>query len=140
MVFDENRTGEFLPLIWADSAEVVNEVEGFGIPTYVGDSRQNSKTNIHEAITGIASVLNGTLLGMDKSRYVPMLSSHFHQKNGIGLYLNQVGTRGDSFWYDLLPSLLFTHGDLDCNIGNRDVLQSCYLVQSCDVLGRTKAA
>ena len=46
---------------------------------------------------------------MDKSKYVPMLSSHFHQKNGIGLYLNQVGTRGDSFWYDLLPSLLFTH-------------------------------
>ena len=109
LVFDENLTVEFLPLIWADSAEVVNEVEGFGIPTYVGDSRQNSKTNIHEAITGIASVLNGTLLGMDKSRYVPMLSSHFHQKNGIGLYLNQVGTRGDSFWYDLLPSLLFTH-------------------------------
>ena len=47
LVFDENRTGEFLPLIWTDSDQVVNEVEGFGIPTYVGDSRQNSKTNIH---------------------------------------------------------------------------------------------
>ena len=45
LVFDENRTGEFLPFIWTDSAQGVNEVEGFGIPTYVGDSRQNSKTN-----------------------------------------------------------------------------------------------
>jgi hypothetical protein len=109
LVFDQNRTGKFLPLIWMDDLKKVNPSNGFALPTYVGDSRQNPKTGLHEAITGMASVLNGTLLGVDKSIYVPMLSTHFHQKNGIGLYLNQVGTRGDSFWYDLLPSLLFAH-------------------------------
>ena len=109
LVFDENRTGQFLPLIWKDSARLVNDAIGFGIPTYVGDSRQNSKNNVHEAITGMASVLNGTLIGIDKSKYAPQLSSHFHKKNGVGLYLNQAGTTGDSYWYDLLPSLLFAH-------------------------------
>lgn len=109
LVFDQNRTGKFLPLIWMDDSKKVNPANGFGLPTYVGDSRQNPKTGLHEAITGMASVLNGTLLGEDKSTYIPMLATHFHQKNGIGLYLNQVGTRGDSFWYDLLPSLLFVH-------------------------------
>ncbi|MDG1326058.1 MAG: hypothetical protein P8P49_09845 [Opitutales bacterium] len=109
LAFDQNRSGQFLPLIWMDEEKKVNPSNGFALPTYVGDSRQNPETGLHEAITGIASVLNGTLLGIEKSSFVPLLSSHFHRKNGIGLYLNQVGTRGDSFWYDLLPSLLFSH-------------------------------
>ena len=108
LVFDRNRTGEFLPLIWEDKAKIVNDVNGFGLPTYVGDSRQSSETNIHEAITSMASVLNGILLGNDRSTHAAMLSAHFDRKNGIGLYLNQPGSTGGSFWYDLLPSLLFT--------------------------------
>ena len=83
LVFDQNRTGKFLPLIWMDDARKVNSTDGFALPTYVGDSRQNPETGLHEAITGMASVLNGTLLEEDKSTYLPMLSTHFHQKNGI---------------------------------------------------------
>ena len=112
LVFDRNRTGEFLPLIWEDEAKIVNDVNGFGLPTYVGDSRQSSETNIHEAITSMASVLNGILLGNDRSTHAAMLSAHFDRKNGIGLYLNQPGSTGGSFWYDLFPafySLRFTN-------------------------------
>ena len=112
LVFDWNRTGEHLPLIWADHSRKVNDVNGFGIPSYVGDSRQHPESNHHEAISSLAAVLGSTLVGMDMSEregrdYVAMLPVHFDRKNGIGLYLNQPGTRGDSFWYDLLPSLLF---------------------------------
>ena len=112
LVFDWNRTGEHLPLIWADHSRKVNDVNGFGIPSYVGDSRQHPESNHHEAISSLAAVLGSTLIGMDMSEregrdYVAMLPVHFDRKNGIGLYLNQPGTRGDSFWYDLLPSLLF---------------------------------
>lgn len=107
LVFDENRTGEFLPLIWTDSSKRVNDLNGFAIPSYVGDSRQNSSTNVHEAITGIAAVLGGALVGLDKLEHAKRIGIHYHEKNKIGLYLNQAGTVGDSFWYDLLPSLLF---------------------------------
>ena len=109
LVFDQTRKGEFLPLLWMDRTKRVNPTDGFALPTYVGDLRQTPQTNLHEAITGMAACLGATLAGIDKSAWVPMLVTHFHEKNGIGLYLNQVGTRGDSFWYDLLPSLLFGH-------------------------------
>lgn len=108
LIFDQNRKGEFLPFIWQDNAKTVNNLKGFGLPTYVGDLRQSAKTNLHEAITSMASVLNGALLGIDRSSYAAMLATHFDRKNGVGLYLNQPGTVGGSFWYDLLPSLLFT--------------------------------
>ena len=109
LIFDADRTGEFLPLLWYDDSQRVNDLDGFALPSYVGDSRQTSKSNQHEAITGIAAVLGSTLAGIDKSRHAPMIAIHYHKKNRIGLYLNQAGTVGDSFWYDLLPGLLFLH-------------------------------
>lgn len=112
LVFDESKKGEHLPIIWRDGSRKVNEIDGFGLVSYVGDSRQGPVSNQHEAITSLAAVLGATVAGIDKSNdrgtdWVAMLPLHFHQKDGIGLYLNQAGTRGDSFWYDLLPSLLF---------------------------------
>lgn len=107
LVFDPDRKGDFLPLIWPDNTRRVNDVEGFGMPSYVGDLRQHPESNEYEAITGIAAVLGGILAGVDKSADVPKIAVHYHAKDGIGLYLNQAGTVGDSFWYDLLPSLLF---------------------------------
>jgi hypothetical protein len=111
-VFDESRQGRHLPLIWRDTQRKVNDVDGFAIPTYVGDARQNPTSQVHEGITSLAAVLGATLAGIDKSdqhgrNYVSMLPVHYHQKDGIGLYLNHPDTRGDSYWYDLLPSLLF---------------------------------
>lgn len=109
LVFDLDRKGDFLPLTWPDTSQRVNDVEGFGMPSYVGDSRQHPESNEYEAITGIAAVLGATLAGIDKSAFAPKVAVHYHAKDGIGLYLNQAGTVGDSFWYDLLPSLLFYH-------------------------------
>ena len=112
IVFDASRQGPHLPLIWWDPSRKVNNVDGFAIPTYVGDERQDPTSQVHEGITSLAAVLGATLAGIDKSdqhgrNYVSMLPIHYHQKDGIGLYLNHPDTRGDSYWYDLLPSLLF---------------------------------
>ncbi len=114
IVFDESRRGPYLPLIWRDTRRKVNDVDGFAIPAYVGDARQNPRSQVYEGITSLAAVLGATLTGIDKSdqhgrNYVSMLPIHYHQRDGIGLYLNHPDTRGDSYWYDLLPSLLFYH-------------------------------
>ncbi|MEO0413388.1 MAG: hypothetical protein AAF226_00390 [Verrucomicrobiota bacterium] len=109
LVFDPERQGEHLPLYWEESSREANEVDGFGLPSYVGDFRQNPKSNAHEAITTMSAVLSGTLIGKDKRYHAEKLRAKFHQKDGIGLYLNHFTTTGDSFWYDTLPSLLFLH-------------------------------
>ena len=111
-VFDPESQGQHLPLMWWDDRKMVNDLTGFAIPSYVGDSRQHVKSQEHEAIASMASVLGATLAGIDKSdqhgrNYVAMLPIHYHQKDGIGLYLNNVHAVGSSYWYDLLPSLLF---------------------------------
>ena len=52
LVFDSKRNGDFLPLIWTDKSRKVNDFEGFAIPSYVGDLRQNAKTKLHNAKIG----------------------------------------------------------------------------------------
>ena len=113
-VFDPEAQGQHLPLLWWDSRQKVNDLTGFAIPSYVGDSRQHVQSQEHEAIASLASVLGATLIGIDKSNqhgrnYVEMLPIHYHQKDGIGLYLNNMHAEGSTYWYDLLPSLLFYH-------------------------------
>lgn len=108
-VFDASKDGQHLPLYWEESSREVNGFDGFGLPSYVGDSRQNPQSNAHEAITTMSAVLGGTLVGLDKSEHAAKLRAKFHRKDGIGLYLNHFSTTGDSFWYDTLPSLLFLH-------------------------------
>lgn len=103
-----------MPLMWFDNRRLANDIDGFAIPSYVGDSRQSPESGAHESITSLAAVLGSTLAGIDKSdqhgrNYVSMLPLHFHRKDGIGLYLNQTGSRGASYWYDLLPNLQFLH-------------------------------
>lgn len=114
-VFDDcPREGDYLPLLWEDKSRTVNDVDGFAVPSYVGDWRQTPESNVHEGITSLAAVVGASLAGIDKSdqggrNYVEMLSMHYHEKDGLGLYLNRYSPGGASYWYDLLPNLLFFH-------------------------------
>ncbi|HRJ71711.1 MAG TPA: hypothetical protein PLS03_05770 [Terrimicrobiaceae bacterium] len=113
IAFDFQRTGQFLPLPWRDDGRVDHDITGFGLPAYVGDLRQSAKSNNYDAITCLGAVLGATLAGIDKSaqngeNWVDQLRIYYSHKNGTNLYLNNPGARsGQSFWYELLPSLLF---------------------------------
>lgn len=113
IAFDFTKSGEFLPLPWWDDSRTDHDITGFGLPAYVGDLRQTPKSNNYDAITCLGSVLGGTMAGIDKSNqdgrnWVSKLKIYYSQKNGTNLYMNNPGGRsGHSFWYELLPSLLF---------------------------------
>jgi len=109
-VFDFHAKGQFLPLIWLDDSRVNIDQPTFGLPSYVGDTRQSGAN--HEGITCIAAVLSATLVGLDKSRqehnYVQMCEAYYNRKNGSNLVLNLVDTpTGGSFWYEIWPHVLF---------------------------------
>ncbi len=113
IAFDFNRTGQFLPLPWWDNGKVDYDLTGFAMPAYIGDLRQTPQSNNYDAITCFGAVLGATLAGIDKSdqsghNWVEMLKIYYSRKNGTNLYLNNPGSKsGQSFWYELLPSLLF---------------------------------
>lgn len=112
-VFDFDRKGDHLPLPWWDNSRVNLDLTGFALPAYVGDFRQTAQHNNYDAITCLGSVLGATVTGIDKSRrdgkdWVGMLKIYYVSKDGTNLYLNNPTARtGQSFWYELLPSLLF---------------------------------
>lgn len=113
IAFDFAKTGEFLPLPWWDDSRTDHDLTGFGLPAYVGDLRQSPQSNNYDAITCLGAVLGATMAGIDKSNqdghnWVGKLKIYYSQKNGTNLYMNNPGGRsGHSFWYELLPSLLF---------------------------------
>lgn len=113
IAFDFTKKGQFLPLPWWDDSRTNADLTGFALPAYVGDLRQNSETNEYDAITCLGAVLGATKVGIDKSdqdgrNWVEMLSIYYSSSNGTNLYMNNPGGKsGQSFWYELLPSLLF---------------------------------
>jgi len=101
LIFDFNRKGEMLPLVkWRDSGH-----DSFILPSYVGLSGGA------EAINCMAAVVSGDLNGIDMT--------HFQGQNWVKLsqlfyspvdkvYVNGIrGRVSGSFWYDLLPNILF---------------------------------
>lgn len=113
IAFDFKRTGQFLPLPWWDDSRLDYDITGFALPAYIGDHRQTPQTNNYDAITCFGAILGASLAGIDKSaqqdrNWVEMLKIYFSRKNGTNLYLNNPGSAtGHSYWYELLPSLLF---------------------------------
>ncbi len=113
LVFDFNAKGDFLPLIWPDTTRVNMPRDGFGLPSYVGDTRQGTGS-AHEGITCISAVLGASLVGIDKSNqdgrdYVDMLEDYYNSANGQNLVLNSVSAKtGYTFWYEIYPSLLYS--------------------------------
>jgi len=111
-VFDFNKTGEHLPLIWWDKTHYNFHRDTFGLASYVG-TPVPKRDNHHEAINCMAAVLSATLVGSDKinqngHNWVLMCENYFNRDNGENLYLNnpKVGT-GGSFWYEIFPNILF---------------------------------
>lgn len=106
-VFDFTKTGNYLPLIKWDSVFTVNSQPTFSLPSYVGGANTSG-----EAINTMAAVVSASLVEMDKSNqngsnWVRMCRKYFAE-NTAGVYFNNPGGGwGASFWYDLLPNILF---------------------------------
>lgn len=109
-VFDFTKTGLYLPVPWWDTSHYNGNPTGFGMPSYIGRFGQSSGT-AHESICTMGAVLGATLSGIDKSNqngynWVFMLDNYFSDTQN--LFLNNIGgVTGQTFWYEVLPSVLF---------------------------------
>ncbi len=110
LVFDLNRTGQYLPLIWKYESTVnYPEHASFGLETVVGTPRQN----FSEAINVLPAVISATLVGIDKSdqdgeNWVLMCEEYFNHRPEENIYLNQPVTQsGDDWWYETMPNVFF---------------------------------
>ena len=103
LVFDAKADGAFLPLIWEDKTHGT-----FGLPAYVGDPRYG-RDGAQEAVTNIAAVLSGTLLGLNKADYVDQLAAFYSEEEKIILNNPSGSSATTSMWYLLYPTILFAH-------------------------------
>ena len=105
VVFDEGAKGPWLPLVWRVPGAPNLEVPGFGMPSYVGKEELRGKTG--EGIAAMGSLLGATAIGIDKRPWVELTPQFLNPTEGT--VLNNAGGRsGNSFWYELLPSVVFT--------------------------------
>lgn len=110
LVFDLNRTGQYLPLIWRITNTVnYPDHDSFGLETVVGTSRQN----FSEAINVLPAVVGATLVGIDKSNqngqnWVLMCEEYFNRRPEENVYLNHPVTQsGNDWWYETMPNVFF---------------------------------
>jgi hypothetical protein len=116
-VLDPVRRGDYLPLMWWDDSKAKENLATFGLPSYVGMTHQwGVFGSAHEGIVTMGTLVSGTLLGHDMTRYpvpgsrqavnlVRMQEAYFSREEGV--FLNNLdGHTGGSFWYEITPSLL----------------------------------
>ncbi len=110
LVFDWNRTGQHLPLIWWYNSPVnYPEHDAFGLETVVGATSNHAG----EAINVLPAVIGATLNGIDKADqhgndYVLMCEEFFNRRPEENIYLNNpVNQSGSDFWYDTMPNVFF---------------------------------
>lgn len=104
LAFDEQASGPYLPLLhWIDAGK-----SRFLLPSYVGQNPPGG-----EAICALAAVLSGELAGVDKTNdrgtdWVRLTEPWFNGAYGVAS--NNVGWKnpGGSFWYLVLPGVLYT--------------------------------
>jgi hypothetical protein len=126
-VFDFNKQGEHLPLIWWDTGFNDSNSTTFGLPSYVGNPRH------YETITCMGAINGATLVGIDKSNqngrnWVLMAQNYFNNKNSLNLYLNSASdATGKTFWYEIFPNILF-YRILSCYPGTGDMEKQFYIV------------
>lgn len=105
VVFDLNATGPSMPLIWRVPGAPNLDRPGFGVPSYVG--KEENRGTCGEAVAALGSLLGPTMAGLDKRPYVELTPEFLNARYGV--VLNNAGSDGaKSFWYDLLPSVVFT--------------------------------
>ncbi|MGB5896519.1 MAG: hypothetical protein WBG58_20270, partial [Ignavibacteriaceae bacterium] len=109
LVFDFNRTGQYLPLIWWRTNTVNYTHISFGLHTVVGTTSPFSA----EAINVLPAVISASLVGIDKSNqngnnWVLMCEEYFNKQNGADVYLNHpTGSSWEDWWYDTMPNIFF---------------------------------
>ena len=110
IVFDLNRTGQYLPLSWINYNPVnYPEHNSFGLHTVVGTTSPFSA----ESINLIPAVVGATLSGINKSNqngynWVLMCEEYFNRENNSNVYLNHpTGSPWDDWWYDVMPNIFF---------------------------------
>jgi hypothetical protein len=109
-VFDFNKTGQYLPLIWWRINTINYPAHNsFGLHTVVGTTYPGSA----EAINVIPAVIGASLIGIDKSNqnghnWALMCEEYFNKASGANVYLNHP-TPGnwDDWWYDTMPNVFF---------------------------------
>lgn len=109
-VFDRDKTGDYLPLIYINESGVnYPERKNFGLHTYVGTFSPLG----NEAINVLPTLVGSSLAGIDKSdqegeNYILMSQDFFNKNNGELIYLNNLsGASGNDWWYDLMPNVFF---------------------------------
>ncbi len=121
-VFDLNKKGENMPLVWLDKTGRNFPETTFGMYTAIGDVRMGPAVNNgenHEALGAMGAVLSAALVGIDKRRqdgnnYVGMLRNYFNSDNGWNVIMNFTnkgahigGGYGNDFWYEVHNNVLF---------------------------------
>src|ERR1039458_5377233 len=100
-IFDFDKRGQYLPLMrWQDSSKTM-----IWMPAYVGNR------DGPESINYLAAIVSGSLVGLDMRTYrgydwVAMGTNFFNPADGVFLDWPK-GRSGGSFWYDVLPNVLF---------------------------------
>ncbi len=115
LAFDTAATGQYLPLVKIDNSPQSAQLQqSFGLAAYVGDPRTFGETGepVHEAVTSLAAVLGGTLVGIDKTagqyNWVSMTREYYVNRNSQFVVLNTpFSASGGSAWYDIYPNMLF---------------------------------
>ncbi|MCK4595937.1 hypothetical protein KAT73_04075, partial [candidate division WOR-3 bacterium] len=107
-VFNFDATGQFLPLGWWDTQPANLFTNSFGMRSYVKDWTTGGSG---EAINCIAAVVSATLVGIDKSNqggnnFVYMCQNWRNPNEGM-IMNNPTESNPCSFWYVLLPNILF---------------------------------
>jgi hypothetical protein len=100
-VFDFNKHGSHLPLVrWEEKSKTM-----IWMPAYVAGKDGT------EGINYLAAVVSGSLVGLDMRTYrghdwVAMGTNFYNPSDGVFLDRPK-GRSGSSFWYDVLPNVLF---------------------------------
>lgn len=107
LAFDFNAAGQYLPLVRMAPGFNKDKSDTFALPTFVGDTRQSQ-----EAITALGAINAAGVARIDKSNqernWIDYVKYYFNDAENIGLYLNSHTDRtGGTFWYELLPNILF---------------------------------
>ena len=108
LVFDFDRQGQFLPVIRWHDAPGGSAGKVFALDSYVGWSSDG-----YETINCLGAVSGAIAAGIDKRDqngcdWVKLCAGYFTDRYGLNLYLNNPNDRsGNSFWYELFPSVLF---------------------------------
>jgi hypothetical protein len=109
-VFDFNKTGLYLPLIWWRTNTInYPSHNSFGLHTVVGTNFPGSG----EAINVLPAVISASLVGIDKSNqngnnWALMCEEYFNKANGANVYRNHPSSGSwNDWWYDTMPNVFF---------------------------------